>query len=194
MAIYTKLVPLVPDANLTSTILASTATTVTLSLTDGTTLVLTGTGFVVTGGQMTAGTINSATHKDAGLTDVETWTGFNYSAVTFQSFLTPVFDDKGLGASLFGGNDTWTGNSLGDDLNGAVDLATNHCRGFHLHPPQVGFKVALRRQVHRLDDVEVDKLDARHAHGRQLQRHLSAHRADANDGGRTFGQCFWWQN
>ena len=118
MAVYTKLDASVPVLNLDFTaISASSATSVTLGLSDGTTLVLTGTGFVVTSGALTAGTITSMAHKNASQVNVETLTGLSFSAVTFQAFVT-ADDAAGAMAALLAGGDTLTGGPGDDALAG----------------------------------------------------------------------------
>jgi Ca2+-binding RTX toxin-like protein len=119
MAIYTKLVASIPAYTFTSTITASSATSITIALSDGTTMVLTGTGFVMTSGQMTAGLITSMAHKNVSNVDVETWTGINnFLAVGFQSFLTPTVNTVGAFTAILNLNDTLNGNSGADNLQG----------------------------------------------------------------------------
>lgn len=89
----------------------------TLGLSDGTSLVLTGSGITVAGGQMTAGTITALTHANGG-TNIETIAELSYSAVMFQSFLTPSVNGAGLLTSLFAGEDEVRGYSGADSLVG----------------------------------------------------------------------------
>ncbi|MGL4637862.1 MAG: beta strand repeat-containing protein [Beijerinckiaceae bacterium] len=119
MATYTKLVTTVAGYSFTASITASTATSVTIALTDGTTMVLGGTGFVVSGGAMTAGSITSMTHKNAGGTNIETWTGIpSFSATGFQSQLTPTVNTDAIFAGILNSGDNLRGNSAADILLG----------------------------------------------------------------------------
>jgi Ca2+-binding RTX toxin-like protein len=119
MATYTKLTASVAAYTLTSTISTSTATSVTLALSDGTTLVLTGSGFVVSGGVMTAGLVTSMAHKNVALVDVETWTGLSsISATALQANLTPSVNNDGFFGTALVFNDTLIGNSNADLLKG----------------------------------------------------------------------------
>jgi Ca2+-binding RTX toxin-like protein len=95
-------------------------TSVTINLSDGSTLVVAGSGLSLVGGALTAGTINSLTHVVAGGgSNIETITGLSYSAATFQSFLTPAVNGTGLYNAVMGLNDDFFGSSNADSLIGA---------------------------------------------------------------------------
>ena len=68
-----------------------------------------------------------------------------------------------------------------DYLDGAIDLPAHSSGGLNFHPSKISFEISLCCQVHRLNDVEVHKLNLRDTYCRQLQGDLSAHRTDADD-------------
>ena len=76
------------------------------------------------------------------------------------------------------------------DVDPAIDLPGQVGRGMDFQPAQVGFEVAMGRQVLDLDGVEVHKLEHQHPHRRKLKRHLPADGAHADDGDGEIRQAF----
>ena len=95
-------------------------TAVVLSLTDGTELLLSGTGMTLTGGALTAGSIASLTHRaGGGGSSIETITRLTYSAVQFQNMISAPNNGLALYNSLMSGDDNVFGGSGADSLIGA---------------------------------------------------------------------------
>lgn len=102
----------------TGSITTSTATNITYLNADGTRTIFAGTGFVVSGGVPTAGTITNLTRQmetSPGVwQNVETLTGLGASVANFWQAATPA----AAAAMLLSGNDTGTGYSGADTIAG----------------------------------------------------------------------------
>ena len=102
-----------------STITSNTATRVALANGDGSFTILIGSGFVVTGGALTAGTITGMQRASdaAGTTVFETVTGLSYAATTFQSHVADA-NMVNIAGDIFAGADTLNGSAQNNFFRG----------------------------------------------------------------------------